>query len=339
MQVTTVGLDIAKTTLHAVGFDARGKEIWRKRLKRGQVSEYFARLARCVVAMEACAGAHYWGRTLGALGHEVRLVHAKHVKAFCRRAKNDYNDARALAEAARSAQMRFVGVKDEQAQALQAVHRLRAGLDRERTGLINRVRGLLGEFGVVLPRGAGVVRRRLAEVLEDAENGLTQEMREALAQAYERLVFVDEQLRWHTRALERLRRRDPVSRRLGEVRGFGPVVATALRAKLGDGRAWRNGREFSASLGLVPGQHTTGGKVVLLGITKKGDRYVRVQLGHAGRAVLAHAERSDDKLSRWARKVKAERGGAVATVAVANKLARIAWAMVRYNEEYDPMRV
>jgi len=339
MQVTTVGLDIAKTTFHAVEFDARGKEVRRKRLKRGQVSAYFARLARCVVALEACAGAHYWGRRLEGLGHEVRLLHAKHVKAFCRRAKNDYNDARALAEAARSGQMRFVGVKDEQAQALQAVHRLRAGVDGERTRLINRVRGLLGEFGVVLPRGGGVVRRRLPEILEDAENGLLEPMREVLAEAYERLVFLDERLRWYTRKLEELQRRDPVARRLGGVRGFGAVVGTAVRAKLGDGRAWGNGREFSASLGIVPRQHTSGGKVVLLGITKRGDRYMRTQLIHGARAVLAHAEHSEDNLSRWARGVKARRGGAVATVAVANKLARIAWALVRHNEEYDPMRV
>jgi transposase len=338
MQVTTVGLDIAKLTFHAVGFDARGKEVWRKRLKRERVREYFARLAPCEVALEACAGAHYWARRLGELGHEARLLHPKHVKAFCRRAKNDYNDARALAEAVRSGQMRFVGVKDEDSQALQAVHRLRAGVARERTALINQVRGLLGEFGVVLPRGAGVVRRRLPEVLEDAENGLTGPLREVLAEAYERLVCLDERLKWYTRKLEALRRRDPVARRLGGVRGFGPVVATAARAKLGDGRGWRNGREFSASLGIVPRQHSTGGKVVLLGITKRGDRYLRTQLIHGARAVLAQAEHSDDKLSRWARSVKARRGAAVATVAVANKLARIAWAMVRWGEEFDPAR-
>lgn len=336
MEVSIIGLDIAKTVFHVVQCDARGKEVGRRMLKRAQVLEWFARQAACTVVLEACGGAHHWGRELARLGHRPKLLPPRAVKAFLRRAKNDFNDARALAEAGRQPGVRAVPLATAGQQALQAVHRLRAGLLRERMALNQRLRGLLLEYGIALPQGAQVVRRRLPALLEDADNGLPSLLRDVLAEGYERLVDCDTRLAWYDRRLQHQVREVPNAARLARVHGLGAVNATALAAKLGDGRAWRDGREFAATLGLVPRQHSSGGRTVLRGITKRGDPYLRTLLVHAARSVLAHAARREDRLSRWARALKARRGGAVATVALANKLARLAWALVRWERSYEP---
>lgn len=336
MEVSIIGMDIAKSVFHVVECDARGRERGRRMLKRSQVLAYFAQRPASTVVLEACGGAHYWGRELRRLGHRPKLLPPRAVKAFLRRAKNDFNDGRALAEAGRQPSLRAVPVSSEEQQALQAVHRMRSGLLRERSALNQRLRGLLHEFGIVLPQGSQAVRRRLPALLEDAENGLPALLREVLQEGYERLVDCDARLAWYDRRLAQQVRETPNAARLARVHGLGAVNATALAAKLGDGRTWRDGREFAATLGLVPRQYSSGGRTVLRGITKRGDPYLRTQLVHAARAVLAHAPRRDDPLSRWACQVKARRGGAIATVAVANKLARMAWALVRWERDYEP---
>ena len=333
-EITTIGLDLAKNVFHVVGCDRHGKMVKRKMLRRGQVRGYFANVAACVVGMEACASAHYWARELRGLGHEVRLIAAQHVRAYVRGNKNDYNDARAIAEAARRPDMRLVRVKTVEQQDVQALHRMRAQRVGERTALCNQIRGLLGEYGIVVAQGVGTLRRRVPEVLEDAQNGLSDRFRPLLSRCYEQLCELDGHIEFYTRALHEHAKRDEAVQRLQTVPGFGPVVASAFGAFVGDGGEFRRGRDVSAALGLVPKQHSSGGKTVLLGISKRGDRYVRCLLVHGARSVLRHAQRRTDRLSRWALAVKAKRGTHKATVALANKMARIGWVVVREHTTY-----
>lgn len=333
-EITVVGLDLAKSVFHVVGMDHTGRERIKKMLKRAQVAAWFANRPPCLVGMEACAGAHQWARRLRELGHQVRLLPPQYVKAYVRGNKNDYNDARAIAEAVVRPGMRLVPVKSTAQQDIQALHRLRKAAIGERTAQCNRLRGLLAEYGIVLPRGVGVLRRRLPEVLEAADNGLSSLMRELLARGLEQLREVDEHVKFYSRLIKR--QESEAERNLKTVPGYGTIVASAFHGKIGDGRAYRRGRDASASVGIVPRQHSTGGKTVLLGISKRGDPYLRSLLVHAARSVLRQAHRKDDRLSRWALKVQAERGTNKATVALANKLARIGWAVLRYNTVYQP---
>ena len=334
-KVRTVGLDLAKSVLHVVCCDARGKVVRRRMLKRGQVLGFFAKLEPCCVAMEACAGAHYWGRELEALGFEVKLIPAQYVKAFVRGNKNDYNDALAIAEAAARPQMRFAALKSAAQQDLQALHRLRQGCVASRTGLGNRLRGLVGEYGLVAPKGLAALRRRLPEWLEDGDNGLSALFRRLLAQGYAQLQALDAEIAFYDAELTRHSRQDEACQRLQTIPGFGPVVASVFHSRIGQGEAYRRGRDVSASLGLVPRQHSSGGKDTLLGISKRGDGYLRSLLVHGARAVVHRAEHKTDRLSRWINRLRAERGYNKAVVALANKLARIGWAVLARNTVYQ----
>ena len=334
-KITTIGVDLAKHVFHVVGCDRHGKVLLRKVLRRGQVRGYFANLPACVVGMEGCAGSHFWARELRGLGHEVRLIPAQHVKAYVRGNKNDYNDARAIAEAAGRSDIRSVAVKTVEQQDVQALYRMRAARVKERTALCNQVRGLLGEYGIVFAQGVGTVRRRVPEVLEDAESGVSDFLRPLLRQCYEQLCELDAHIEFYTRALREHARGDEAVQRLQTVPGFGPVVASVFHAMVGDGKEYRRERDVSAALGLVPKQHSTGGKTVLLGISKRGDRYLRSLLVHGARSVLRRAEhRAEDRLARWALGVQATRGKHKATVALANKMARIGWAVLREHTVY-----
>lgn len=334
-KITTIGLDLAKHVFHVVGCDRHGKVLSRKVLRRGQVRAYFANVPACVVGMEGCAGSHYWARELRALGHEVRLIPAQHVKAYVRGNKNDYNDARAIGEAAGRADIRSVSVKTLEQQDVQALYRLRAARVKERTALCNQVRGILAEYGIVLAQGVGTVRRRVPEVLEDAQSAVSDFLRPLLGQCYAQLCELDAHIEFYDRALHEHARRDEAVQRLQTVPGYGPVVASVFHAMVGDGREFRRGRDVSAALGLVPKQHSTGGRTVLLGISKRGDRYLRSLLVHGARSVLRRAEHhAEDRLARWALGVQASRGTHIATVALANKMARIGWAVLREHTVY-----
>lgn len=338
MKVSTIGMDTAKNVFHVIGLDARGHEVMKKKLRRRQVAEFFANLEPCVVGIEACSGAHHWGRTLGAFGHQTPLVTPRSVKAYVPGAKNDYNDARGICEALSRPTVRKLTVKTVAQQDLQALHRLRSAAVRQRTALVNRLRGLLAEYGLVMPKGIGHARRQIPELLEDAENGLSGLFRELLAEQYEELVRLDQQVRIHDRRVKQAQREHDGARRLGEVRGLGPLCSTALAAHLGDGRQFSNGRGFAASLGLVPHQHSSGGDPRLLGISKRGDPYLRWLLVNGARSVLEHAPGKEDRLSRWVLALSNRRGFNVAAVALANKLARIAWAIIAHNRSFDPAR-
>ncbi|MDX1606536.1 MAG: IS110 family transposase [Candidatus Competibacterales bacterium] len=334
-EITTVGLDLAKRVFHVVCCDQRGKRVSKRTLKRSQVLRFFAQLPPCRVGLEACAGAHYWGRVLRDLGHEARLLPPQYVKAFLRGNKNDYNDALAIAEAVVRPEMRAVSIKTVAQQDVQALHRLRQGCVASRTALGNQLRGLLAEYGIVLPQGVGHLRRRLPELLEDADNGLSEAFRALLAQGYRQLCELDAHIEVYTERVTRQAQAQEACRRLQTIPGFGPIVASVFHSVVGDGQAYRRGRDVSAAVGLVPRQHSSGGRSVLLGISKRGDRYLRSLLVHGARAVVRQAAHKDDLLSRWIHRVKAQRGHNKAVVALANKLARIGWAVLAHGSVYQ----
>lgn len=334
MNITTIGLDIAKHVFQIHGVDAAGKTVLRKQLKRVQVLAFFANLPPCLVGLEACAGAHYWARELIKLGHDARLISPQFVKPYVKGNKNDANDAEAICEAAGRPNMRFVPVKSIEQQDIQALHRVRSGFVKERTAAVNRLRGLLSEYGIVIGQGLAQVRQRLPEILEDGENGLTMAARQLFADLHRQILELDQQVSAYGEKIQMLYRASDVCRKLGAVPGIGPITATALVASLGDGKAFETARQVPAWLGLVPKQDSSGGKPKLLGISKRGDTYLRTLLIHGARAVVKAAAKKDDTQSRWINALVKRRNANIAAVAVANKNARIVWALLTRGESY-----
>lgn len=336
MKITTIGLDIAKNVFHVVCCNAQGKIVRKRQLRRSQVREYFVNLPSCVVGMEACGSSHYWGRELTALGHEVRLIPAQHVKAYLRGNKNDYNDALAIAESAVRPELRLVGIKSVEQQDIQALYRLREQCVKTRTALSNQIRGLLAEYGIAIPRGLKSLREKIPCLLEEVDSGLSGFFRSLLAHSYQQLQELDQHVKHYTRRLNQQSAQDERCQRLQTIPGFGPIVASVFASVVGNGAAYHKGRDVSASLGIVPRQHSTGGKDVLLGISKRGNRYLRSLLIYGARAVVSQAGKKDDALSRWIQRVEARRGRNRATVAYANKMARMGWACLYHEMNYQP---
>ena len=334
MKITTIGLDIAKSVFHLCAVNKMGRLLKKKQLKRKQVLAYLAKLEPCLVAMEACGGANYWAREIEALGHQVKLIAPQYVKPYIKGNKNDYNDAEGIAEAAQRANMRFVPIKTVEQQDVQNVHRQRERIKKARTALVNQVRGLLAEYGIVINKGVAAVRKGLPEVLEDAENGLTQLSRELFAELLEELRLLEQQFEVCEKRIHAMSKENAVCRRLDDILGIGPITASATYAAAGDGKDFVNGRHFSAWIGLVPGQHTTGGKPTLLGISKRGNAYLRTLFIHGARAVLLHSANKTDRFSLWAQALLERRGHNKACVAVANKMARMAWVIMAKDETY-----
>lgn len=336
MKITTVGLDIAKSIFHLFAVDQRGRYVKKKQLKRAQLLSYLAQLEPCVIAMEACGGANHWAREIETLGHEAKLIAPQYVKPFVKGNKNDYNDAEGIAEAAQRPTMRFVPLKSVEQQDIQNLHRQRERLKKARTALSNQVRGLLAEYGVVLKKGIRAVREGLPGLLEDSDNGLTTRSRALFADLLDELYALDERFKHSEEQIKVSNRNNEVCERLDEVLGIGPLTASATYAAGGDGKAFVNGRHFSAWVGLVPRQHSTGGKTTLLGISKRGNTYLRTLYIHGARSVLRHSEGKTDRFSVWAQGVLGRRGYNKACVAVANKLARTAWVIMTKGERYRP---
>lgn len=333
-QITAVGLDTSKHVFHAVGFNRAGKEGLRRKLRRNQVLQFFAQLPPTVVGLETCGGSHHWARALEKLGHTVRLIPARDVRALRRGQKNDFNDARAIAEALGRPEQRFVPIKQLIDHDYQLLQRLRRGYVDSRTAQGNRIRGLLAEYGLIVPKGLASLRRRVPEILEDADNDLSPVVRHLLHQALQHLQQLDQLITHCNQQMHEQLKGDEIAQRLLAQPGFGPVLTSCWRAKVGDGRWFKRGREVSASIGIVPRQHTTGGRPQLLGITKCGDKELRTLIIHASRSVVRHAHKKDDELSRWVCQVMARRGIHKATVALANKMARRAWAITVYGDEF-----
>jgi transposase len=329
MKINTIGLDIAKTIFHYVGLDKHGKQVQRKKLRRGQLLSYFANFPACTIAMEACSGAYYWQREFIKLGHKVKLLPAQHVKAYVRGNKNDYNDALAIAEASRVPEIREVAAKTIEQQSMQALHRLREGAGNERTALSNQVRGLLSEFGLVFNQGIKNIREGLPGVLEDATNELTHTFRDALALKYVQLTEYDKLVKKLGPLITQASKEHKEIQLLQSIPGFGSIVSSSYYSVIGDGKA------FAKSRGVVPRQHSTGGKTVLQGISKRGDKYLRKMLVNGARSVVNHAYKKDDALNVWVTRLVETRGRNKATVALANKLARIAWAVTVSGKAYQ----
>jgi transposase len=329
-KITTVGIDLAKNVFSVHGVDARGRVVLRKTVSRARLVELVASLPPCLIGLEACSGAHEWARRFQGLGHTVRIMAAKFVVPYRQNGKNDGNDAEAICEAVARAKTRFVPVKSVEQQAILTLHRVRQGFVGERTATINRTRGLLAEFGVVLPQKVNPLKRGLARALE----GLPVLAQRALADLREHLALLESRIAHYDRELTCMARADESARRLTALRGVGPITALATIATVGQAHEFRNGRQFAAWLGMVPRQYSTGGKTRLGPITRRGDPYLRTLFILGARAVLRAAARRTDRLSRWALALKARRGYHKACVAIAAKNARIVWALLAKGEAF-----
>lgn len=336
MSIATLGIDLGKNTIHVVGLDDGGQPVQRKKLTRTSLIRFLANLAPCRVAMEACAGSHHVARKAEEMGHRAVILPGQFVQAYTKGQKNDDADATAIAEAATRPTMPEVTVKEPIQQEIQFLHRARQGWIKQRTETSNRIRAMLLEFGITVPARIGNLRKALPAILEDAENDLPDGVRDLLAQHWHQLQELDDQVVTVTNKLEQLARRDARIARLMTVPGIGPIIATAFLAAVGDGSQFDKGRDCSAWLGLVPQQFTTGGKPRLLGISKRGNRYLRTLLVHGARAVLRHAHHHDDALRRWVQQVSGRTHKNKAAVALANKLARVAWAVLTGGEAFRP---
>ena len=336
MNITTVGIDLAKLVCQVHGVDARGKVQVRKQLKRSQVAGFSVQLPACLIGMEACSGAHFWARKLTDLGHTVKLMAPQFVKPYVKTNKNDVADAEAICEAVGRPNMRFVPVKNIDQQALLGLHRVRQGFVKERTAQVNQMRGLLAEFGIVLPVGIRSIEGKLPAILEDAENGLSGASRTLFARLFVHYRALDRHVDEMEREINAWHRESTDSQRLQAIPGIGPLTASALVASIGNAHAFRNGRQFAAWLGLVPRQCSSGGKNMLLGISKRGDTYLRTLLIHGARAVLQMLHKHPDQADGWLARMTKRRHSNVAAVALANKNARTVWALLAHGREYQP---
>lgn len=335
MKITTIGIDLAKEVFQIHGVDERGKAALRKQLKRKDMAEYFANLEPCLVGMEACGSAHHWARKLEGYGHTVKLMAPQFVKPYVKTNKNDMADAEAICEAVGRPNMRFVRTKNVEQQAALSVHRARQGFIKARTAQGNQIRGLLSEFGIIIPQGIRQIIGRVPEILEDGDNGLPGIMRQLIERLTDNLKEMDRQVDELETQIQAWHRENAASRKLAEIPGIGPITASAIVATIGDAREFENGRQLAAWLGLVPRQSSSGGKQALLGISKRGDTYLRTLLIHGARAVIRFAENKAEPDS-WIRKLMARCNKNVAAVALANKNARIVWALLAKDRMFRP---
>jgi len=335
MKVTTVGIDLAKNIFQVHGVDERGKAVMRKQIRRNQVATFFANLPACLVGMEACGSAHHWARKLESCGHTVKLMAPQFVKPYVKTNKNDTADAEAICEAVGRPNMRFVPMKNVEQQAVLSLHRARQGFVKTRTAQANQIRGLLAEYGIVIPQGIGHITKRLPEIMEDGENELPGAFRLLLQRLGDHLKELDRHVGELEMQIQTWHRESDASRKLARIPGIGPITASALVASIGDAKSFDNGRQLAAWLGLVARQRSTGGKPTLLGISKRGDTYLRTLLIHGARAVIRVAERKPSYEGSWLARLMGRRNKNVAAVALANKNARTVWALLVHNRNYE----
>ncbi len=334
MNIKRIGLDIAKQVFQIHGVDRFEKVLVRKQLRRAQVLDYFKGIAPCLIGIEACGSSHYWARELSQLGHHVKLIPAQFVKPFVKGGKNDANDAEAICEAVGRPSMRFVTIKSVEQQVIQAEHRIRTRLIRARTALSNEIRGLLSEFGIAIGLGITQIRKALPMLLEDKETRLSARFKLLLSELVEELRQIDTHINEHEERLKAAAKEDDRIKRLLAIEGIGPISASALVAAVGDATQFANGRDTAGWLGLVASQHSSGGKERLGHISKRGDTYLRTLLIHGARSVINHCEGKEDRRSQWVNQLSKRRNRNIATVALANKNARIAWAVLSRRETY-----
>lgn len=333
-EVITIGLDIAKSVFQVHGVDAAGAVVIRKRITRAKMLEFFAGLPRCLIGIEACPAAHHWARELQAIGHAVKLMPPSYVKAYLKRGKNDANDAAAICEAVTRPSMRFVAVKTKEQQAALMLHRARQLLVRQRTMLSNAIRGHLSELGIVSAKGRNGTDELLEIIGQEADNRIPVAARSVLKVLASQYIAIGAEIASISKSILTWHRSCEPSRRLEEIPGIGPIVATALVAEISDWKAFSSGRGLAAWIGLVPKQHTTGGKDKLGSITKQGNRYLRWLLVSGAMAVIRYAQKHGTKKRPWLGRLMARRPTKVAAVALANKIARMAWAIMARGERY-----
>ena len=338
MKITRVGVDLAKTVFQVHGVNRAGRCVWKRQLRRSNWLQVLTETLEpgCEIGMEACGGSHHWARELSSRGFVVKLVSPQFVKPFVKSQKNDANDAEAVCEAISRPSMRYVPIKTAEQQDLQAMHRIRDTLMRHRKAKANQIRGLVAEYGIVAPKTIVPLRKAIPDWLEDAENGLSDNFRALLFGLWEDFQQLEQRLKDVDQRINAVSNSNADAKRLKQLRGVGPLVSTALVAQFGDGRQFTRGRQASASIGVTPRHTGTGGKNRIYGITKRGDPYLRSILIHGARAVVSQAKRRDDALSRWVTDLADRTHTNVAAVALANKTARMAWAMLRYGTDYDP---
>ena len=333
--LAVLGIDIAKQSFQLHGVDCNGVTVLRKTLNRKKLCSFIAKLPVCTIGIEACGGANHWARVFQGFGHTVHMMAPQFVKPYVKSNKSDAADAEAICEAVQRPTMRFVPAKSVPQQDLQSLHRIRSQAVARRTAQANQIRGLLMEYGLVIPQGIVYIRRSIPAMLEDGENELTAMFRELLSDLYDEMVHLDERIKTLENKLKALCSQNEDCQRLLTIPGVGLLSATALVATIGDINAFKNGRELAAWLGLVPRQHSTGGKPTLLGISKRGDTYLRTLLIHGGRTVVRVADKHRDQRSQWISQLDARRGKNISAVAVANKNARVAWALLSQKTTYQ----
>lgn len=333
MKLTTIGMDLAKSVFQVHGSDSKGKAVLKKQFKRAQVLPFFANLEPCKIGMEACGSAHYWARKLQELGHTVQLIAPQYVKPFVKRNKNDAADAEAICEAVMRPNMPAVPIKNASQQAILSVHRARQGFVKARTAQGNQIRGLLAEFGIVIPQGITHIAKRVPEIIEDGANDLPGSFRQLIQRLVDHMKVLDKQVGELEEEIKQWHKENEQSQRIAKIRGIGPMTASAMVATVGDARNFKTGRQLAAWLGIVPRQHSTGGKARLLGISKRGDVYLRTLLIHGARAAIRVTEGRPH--SDWLGKLLARRNKNVAAVALANKNARTIWALLAHDRKYD----
>ena len=337
MNITTIGIDLAKSVFQLHGIDSFGKVLIKKQIKRAQMAEYFVNLKPCLIGMQACGSAHYWARKLESFGHTVKLMPPQYVKPYVKTNKNDAADAEAICEAVTRPNMHFVPIKSTEQQAILSLHRMRQGYVKARTAQANQIRGLLAEFGLEIPQGIGYISKRVPDILEDASNELPGILRIEIQSLLEHLNELNTRadnckkkiLAWH--------KQSETSKKLEAIPGIGPLTATALIASIGEAKNFKNGRQVAAWIGLVLRQHSSGGKQNLLGISKRGDIYLRTLLIHGARSVIYRSGQKENPTDRqsWLNQLTQRRNKNVAAVALANKNARIVWAILHHNREYQ----
>ncbi len=334
MEIRSVGIDLGKTTFHLVALDDNGKLLMKKKFSQKQLIAFTANMQISLIGMEACPGAHFLGRTLREQGHAVKLIPAQFVKPYVKSNKNDFIDAEAIAEAVTRENMRFVPIKTDDQLDLQALHRVRDRQIARRTSVINQLRAFLLERGLVFAKSPARLRKCIPEILENAGEKITPRMRNLLALLWEEWKDLDQQLEDMNQEVERIASSDPACMRLRHIPGIGPLVATAIVAAIGNGAAFRKGRDFAAWTGLVPKQYSTGGKAKLAGISKRGNCYLRKILIHGARSVVLRSKRDRIAMGEWMNTLEARTSRNVLIVATANKLARIAWAVLSSGQDY-----
>jgi len=335
-KLSIIGIDLAKNVIQLHGNDANGHTRFTRKLKRKEVLAFMVKQPKSLVAMEACGGAHYWARMLQEQGHEVKMIHPRYVKPFVQVHKNDARDALAIAEAAARPAMPTVAIKSVEQQDIQAIHRVRERLVKEKTAISNELRGLLGEYGIVMAQGHKSIRESVLTILENAENGMSMKGREIINDLREQWLDRESRISEYDKALKIIAKDNVICQRLQSMPGIGPVNATLLYSYVGDHDHFASGRHLSASLGLVPRQHASGGKENLLGISKRGNKHVRKQLVHGARAAYKVLIKDDNKsrLGLWVKRMEGKHPNKI-IVALANKMARIVWALMKNETTYQ----